>query len=82
MNAILFLQISSITSDFRYALSGIKAITLILAAILMLLGGLKLYNEWQMKGGQDIEHKIVIGYFGGAIFFIIARVALGLIIRT
>lgn len=82
MKKILLLQISNITSDFRYVLSGIKAITLILAAILMLLCGLKLYNEWQMKGGHDMEYKIVVGYFGGAIFFIIARVALSLIIRT
>jgi Domain of unknown function (DUF4134) len=44
----------------------------VLAAIFGLVGGLRIYNQWQLHGRHLHIDRQIVGWFGASLFFLVA----------
>jgi uncharacterized protein DUF4134 len=81
MNELLvLLQWSTVQSTASGVADAVGDLCWILCGISGLVGALRIYNKWQLHGRHHFHVDAeIIGWFGAAIFFVIARAFIDLL---
>ncbi len=69
---MIFLQFDSVTSEASNVYSTLELSLHIFAAIFGLIGGLRVYNQWQLHGRHVHIDKQIVWWFGASLFFLCA----------
>ena len=76
----IFLQFDSVAETAERVYDSLQIMCQSLAGIFGLVGGLRIFNKWQLHGRHLHIDKELAGWFGASIFFMIVDVFISTIL--